>query len=151
MAVARERDSLAEGSAHRLVLRADEPPVVVEGDEARLEQVLANLLSNAVKYSPTGGEVEVCVSRADGAAVVEVVDHGIGVPPDERPQLFAPFSRTPSAVESGIEGTGLGLYISRRIVEAHSGSIELRDTPGGGTTLRVTLPLRRPVTISDAS
>lgn len=151
MAVARERDSLPEGSAHRLVLRADDLPVTVEGDEARLEQVFANLLSNAVKYSPTGGLVEVTVSGDGGTATVKVVDHGMGVPPDERPRLFAPFSRTPTAVESGIEGTGLGLYISRRIVEAHGGSIELLDTPGGGSTFRVTLPRRRAVTTSDAA
>jgi signal transduction histidine kinase len=106
--------------------------------------VFANLLSNAVKYSPNGGSVEVSVWRNDGTAVVEVVDHGIGVPVDERPDLFAPFSRAPSAVGTGIEGTGLGLYISRRIVEAHGGSIELRDTAGGGATFRVTVPVRRP-------
>jgi two-component system OmpR family sensor kinase len=76
-------------------------------------------------------------------AIAEVVDRGIGVPLAERPQLFAPFSRTTTALGTGIEGTGLGLYISRRIVEAHRGTIDVRDTPGGGSTFRVVLPVRR--------
>jgi signal transduction histidine kinase len=143
MAVARERDSLPEDSRHQLVLRLDSPLVMVDGDEARLEQVLANLLSNAVKYSPDGGLVEVVVWREPSVAIVEVVDRGIGVPLAERPRLFSPFSRTTTALGTGIEGTGLGLYISRRIVEAHGGSIDLRDTPGGGATFRVTVPVRR--------
>jgi signal transduction histidine kinase len=143
MAVARERDSLPEESGHRIVLRLDAPVLMVDGDEARLEQVLANLLSNAVKYSPAGGLVEVVVWSETGGAIVEVVDRGIGVPLAERPQLFAPFSRTTTALGTGIEGTGLGLYISRRIVEAHGGTIDVRDTPGGGATFRVALPVRR--------
>jgi signal transduction histidine kinase len=151
MAVARERDSLPEESLHHLVLRVDAPVIMVDGDEARLEQVFANLLSNAVKYSPAGGLVEVSVRREGGAAIVEVADHGIGVVPAERPQLFTPFSRTTTALGTGIEGTGLGLYISRRIVEAHGGSIELRDTPGGGATFRVTLPIRRAASTPETS
>jgi signal transduction histidine kinase len=143
MAVARERDSLPEESGHRIVLRLDAPVLMVDGDEARLEQVLANLLSNAVKYSPAGGLVEVVVWSETGGAIVEVIDRGIGVPLAERPQLFAPFSRTTTALGTGIEGTGLGLYISRRIVEAHGGTIDVRDTPGGGATFRVALPVRR--------
>jgi signal transduction histidine kinase len=143
MAVARERDALPEASSHQIVSRAAEGSVVADGDEARLEQVVANLLSNAVKYSPDGGLVEVIVRRDGSQAVLDVIDRGMGVPEAERDRLFAPFSRAPSAVDTGIEGTGLGLYISRRIVEAHRGSIKLHATPGGGTTFRVALPVRR--------
>jgi signal transduction histidine kinase len=143
LAVVRERDALPEDASHRIVLRAGDGPVTVEGDDARLEQVIANLLSNAVKYSPGGGLVEVVVARAGEHAVLDVIDRGIGVPEAERDRLFAPFSRAPSAVETGVEGTGLGLYISRRIVEAHGGTIELCDTPGGGSTFRVILPADR--------
>jgi signal transduction histidine kinase len=151
MAVVRERDTLPEASAHQIVLRAEAGPVTVEGDDDRLEQVISNLVSNAVKYSPQGGLVEVVVMCEDERAILEVVDRGMGVPESERDRLFAPFSRAPSAVESGVSGTGLGLYISRRIVEAHGGSIELRDTPGGGATFRVTLPVRRLAATQDAA
>ena len=149
MAVARERDALPEETSHQIGLRVDGAPIVAEGDEARLEQVFANLLSNAVKYSPNGGLVEVVVRREERQAVLEVIDRGIGVPEEEREQLFVPFSRTTTAVDSGIEGTGLGLYISRRIVEAHGGAIELHETPGGGATFCVTLPLERQAARSD--
>ncbi|MCC6178863.1 MAG: sensor histidine kinase [Chloroflexi bacterium] len=145
-AVIRERDALPEHTTHEIVLRAEHPQVVVEGDEARLEQVVANLLSNAVKYSPDGGRVEIAVRKQGEQAAVEVMDQGIGVPAAERHLLFAPFSRTMTAVEAGVEGTGLGLYISNRIVQAHGGAIELHDTLGGGSTFRVTLPLHRPST-----
>ena len=151
MAAARERDMLPEETAHQIVLRAEQAPVVAEGDEARLEQVVANLLSNAVKYSPAGGLVEVVVRSEEDRAVLDVIDRGIGVPADEHDRLFAPFSRTPTAVNTGIEGTGLGLYISRRIVEAHGGTIEALETPGGGATFRVTLPLRRSAATRDAA
>jgi signal transduction histidine kinase len=151
MAVARERDALPENSVHQIVLRLDGGPILAEGDEARLEQVIANLLSNAVKYSPDGGLGEVVARREGGKAILDVIDRGIGVPEEERDQLFAPFSRTATAMDSGIEGTGLGLYISRRIVEAHGGSIELHETPGGGSTFRVTLPLQRAEATRDAA
>ncbi|MFN8634039.1 MAG: ATP-binding protein [Chloroflexota bacterium] len=151
LAIVRERDALPESSMHEIVLHEDGSPVVAEGDEARLEQVVSNLLSNAVKYSPRGGLVEVVVAQEDDRAILEVVDRGIGVPEEERDRLFAPFSRTPTAVEAGVEGTGLGLYISHRIVEAHGGSIELRDTPGGGSTFRVTLPIKHAEPTRDAA
>jgi signal transduction histidine kinase len=143
IAVARERDTLPDNSPHRIVLRSDASSVVAQGDEARLEQVVVNLISNAVKYSPAGGAIDVTVGRDQDHAVLEVADRGIGVPVAERDRLFAPFSRTPSAIDAGIEGTGLGLYISRKIVEAHGGSIDHRETLGGGTTFRVSLPLER--------
>jgi signal transduction histidine kinase len=139
-AAQRERDTLSEDDRHTIVCAIEAPSARVAGDEARLDQVVTNLLSNAVKYSPEGGEVRVEVVREAGQAVLRVVDHGMGIPEAERGTLFSPFGRTASARASGIAGTGLGLYISRRIVEAHGGTIAVADTPGGGTTFNVTLP-----------
>jgi signal transduction histidine kinase len=144
VAVVRERDTLPDGSTHEIVLHAEPPTLIVRGDEARLDQVLANLLSNAVKYSPAGGLIELTIREEDGQAVIEVIDRGIGVPEGERGALFAPFSRTMTAIDAGVEGTGLGLYISSRIVEAHGGFLRHLPTPGGGATFQVTLPLKHP-------
>jgi signal transduction histidine kinase len=93
-----------------------------------------------VKYSPQGGQIVVKLEQSDGSVRLSVSDQGVGIPEAERESLFAPFSRTESARVSGVQGTGLGLYITRRIVEAHGGSVEIGDTTGGGTTVRVELP-----------
>ena len=140
-AAQRERDALPEDTAHEIVERAEDSEIVVAGDEARLDQMLTNLLSNAVKYSPEGGAIELELERRDGRATLRVADHGIGIPESEREAVFAPFARTTVAHRSGVEGTGLGLYITRRVVEAHGGTIVAGDTPGGGATFVVSLPL----------
>ena len=90
--------------------------------------------------------IELALERRDGRATLRVADHGIGIPEPEREAVFAPFARTSVAHRSGVEGTGLGLYITRRIVEAHGGTVLARATPGGGAMFVVTLPLseRRP-------
>lgn len=123
---------------HTLVLDA---PDELEGfwDPERLDQVLTNLLSNALKYSPDGGEVRVRLERDADSAFIEVEDHGVGIPAHEITQLFQPFSR--ASVSREISGTGLGLYISRGIVERHGGTLDARSEPGAATTFRVTLPL----------
>jgi signal transduction histidine kinase len=144
--VQRARDIQGDDSLTDIRLDVDRTAsLVIQGDEARLDQVLTNLLSNAVKYSPNGGEVEISVSQSSGQVIVQVVDHGIGIPEADRERIFAPFNRTVEARKSGIEGTGLGLYITRRIVEAHGGSIDVEATPGGGTTFRVSLPVGDPI------
>ena len=140
-AVERTSDALPEESGHQIRLQLTEQSLLIQGDESRLDQVLTNLLSNAVKYSPEGGDVDVYLARTDGFAELRVVDHGMGIPEDERDMLFLPFSRTVAARESPIEGTGLGLYITRQIVDAHAGSIRYEPTPGGGATFIVRLPL----------
>lgn len=124
---------------HRLVLEADEP-VLAFLDRGRIDQVLTNLVSNAVKYSPDGGKV--CVSvRADGGEVeVAVQDHGLGIPADEQGDLFQPFGRSES-VRLSINGVGLGLYLTRQIVEQHGGTIGMRSTSGRGSTFTVRLPV----------
>ena len=132
-AVKRQRAALDDPDQHRFNLAVD-PGAVVVGDPTRMDQVLTNLLSNAVKYSPNGGEIEVHVVCDGDDVVVRVADRGIGVPAREVDTLFIPFGRTREASNRGIKGTGLGLYISRRIVEAFGGSLEYRPTPGGGAT-----------------
>lgn len=111
-----------------------EPGVVVRGDGAKLEQVLVNLVSNA---RAAGGPVEVRVRRGrEGQAVVEVRDHGPGVPPELRALVFEPFFTT----RPRGQGTGLGLAICARIAQEHGGTVDVDDAPGGGARFRVVLP-----------
>jgi len=114
-------------------------PTHLRADPRRFEQVLNNLLSNAVKYSPSGSRVKLEISGEDDSLVVSVTDEGPGIPPDLRDQLFRPFSRGKTGHEE-IPGVGLGLYVSRRIVEAHGGSIDVRSVLGEGSTFTLKLP-----------
>ncbi|HEY8490670.1 MAG TPA: ATP-binding protein, partial [Dehalococcoidia bacterium] len=128
--------------AHRLVLDAPEP-VSGSWDPARLDQVLSNLLSNALKYSPQGGPIRLSVRARGGWAEVAVADQGLGIPPEEQPNLFRPFARGATA-RRAVGGEGLGLYITQQIVQRHGGSIALTSEPGRGTTVTVRLPLTPP-------
>jgi two-component system OmpR family sensor kinase len=117
-------------------------PLVVTGDGDRLRQVLANLAGNAVAHTPAGTPVEITVARTDGWAVVDVVDHGPGVPPEHRERIFERFARLDASRTRGRGGgAGLGLSIVESVVDAHHGSVEVLETPGGGATFRVRLPL----------
>ena len=112
----------------------------LQGDAARLRQVLDNLLSNAIKYTLSGGAITVRASDRRGQQCVEIVDNGIGIPRDELGQLFSRFYRASTATRRAIPGTGLGLVIARAIVEAHGGNISLESREGDGTRVTVTLP-----------
>ncbi len=124
---------------HELSITAPEP---VEGtwDRGRIDQVLTNLISNALKYSPDGGQILVRVRRAGDSAELVVRDNGIGIGQDEKANLFQPFVRGRN-LRHKISGTGLGLYITQRIVQNHRGSIFVKSQPGHGTTFTVHLPL----------
>lgn len=114
-------------------------------DPAALEQVIANLLSNAVKYSPAGTPIEVAVRGDTDTVQLCVCDHGIGLAADEIARLFQRYGRARSASEQGIEGLGLGLYLSRGIVDAHGGRLWAESAGSGhGTTMHVLLPRRPP-------
>jgi two-component system OmpR family sensor kinase len=121
-------------------------PVHVVGDPDRLRQVLTNLVGNAVRHTPPGTPVEIAVGAVpespDGpaSAVLEVVDHGPGIPVDERARVFDRFSRLDVSRHRGTGGTGLGLSIVAAVAAGHGGRVEVVDTPGGGATLRVVLP-----------
>ena len=113
-------------------------------DPRRMGQVLDNLLSNAVKYSPNGGRVLIRAHRTGTETRIEVADSGIGMTEAEQAEVFTKFFRSATARKAAIPGVGLGLVISRRIVEEHRGTITLRSEAGRGTVFTVTLPLSRP-------
>jgi signal transduction histidine kinase len=119
-----------------------EPGVVGRWDPARLEQVVDNLLRNALKFG-RGSPVEVDVRRADGAAVLTVRDHGIGISPEDRARIFERFERAVSSRH--FAGFGIGLWLVRQLVDAHGGTIEVQSRPDEGSTFIVTLPLHEPV------
>lgn len=113
-------------------------PLTVPGEPGALRVLLSNLVDNALRYTPAGGRVDVEVGAAEGCAVIRVADNGPGIPPEARERVFERFCRLAPA---DIPGSGLGLAIVRDIVALHSGAIHLEDTPGGGLTVRVELPL----------
>ena len=117
-------------------------PLVVTGDEMRPRQVLSNLLRNALVHTPAGTPVEVGLHRDDGHAVLEVIDHGPGIPPAHAERMFERFYRADAGRSGDQGGSGLGLSIAAAVVQAHGGRIWVAPTPGGGATFRISLPVR---------
>jgi heavy metal sensor kinase len=134
---------LAEEKHIGLVCETDEC-VEVEGDRARLKQVVVNLLDNAIKYTPENGKVSLSVKPHNGCALLEVADSGPGASEAAMPHLFERFYRADEARVRGIEGAGLGLSIVRSICAAHSGSVTATNTPTG-CRFSVELPLARKI------
>ncbi|HYM41590.1 MAG TPA: ATP-binding protein [Steroidobacteraceae bacterium] len=115
--------------------------VAVEGDRARLKQVVVNLLDNAIKYTPRGGHVALSVRREGAWAVLEVTDDGPGIAPEAVPHVFKRFFRADSSRSREPGGAGLGLAIVQSICAAHGAEVEAISTPGKGSTFRVRHPL----------
>ncbi len=129
-----------QSSLHTLTADFSPDFPTIHGDEARLRQVLDNLLSNAVKYSPRGGNITVRGSYDEQSVRISVSDQGVGLPQDEQDRIFERFYRVESTLSRSTQGTGLGLYLARAIVEAHGGSISVESEPGKGSTFTFTLP-----------
>ena len=135
-AIDRIRPSLER---HTVELRAP-ASLAIDIDVDRIEQVIANLLSNAIKYSPDGGPIIVSVENGATTATVSVADSGIGVPADSLPRLFERYFRAPGS-ERAAKGIGLGLFVTKRLIQAHGGSVGVVSEAGHGSTFSFELPL----------
>lgn len=117
------------------------PEVTLLMDAARLSQAVSNLLSNAIKYTPAGGRVEFQAQVEGDQVVIKVTDTGLGIPPDDVPQLFKKFYRVNQREHINQEGAGLGLYITKAIIERHNGRVSAQSQPGTGSVFTITLPI----------
>ena len=129
---------------HTLVIDVPDKPLVVEADQDKMEQILTNLVNNAIKYSPDGTTVTVRAAAEGDALCLLVADQGYGIEGEELDGLFQQYSRLGGATQRRIGGSGLGLYLTKHLVEAHGGTIEVASTPGKGSTFALRMPLRRP-------
>jgi len=144
---ARGHELAAQAKGQRVAL--DLKPVAVEADREKLRSIVDNLLGNAIKFTPVDGTITVRVRGSDGEAVVEVIDSGPGVPPEEHESIFDSFFRGRAKSSGRVEGTGLGLAIAREYAEAHGGRIGV--VAGGGGHFRVTLPRKAARTLAEAA
>jgi signal transduction histidine kinase/HAMP domain-containing protein len=119
----------------------DERLGMLRGDERKVKQVLLNLLSNALKFTPEGGRIDVSARLQDGAAEMSVTDTGVGIAPEDQEAVFEEFRQVGTA-DKKVEGTGLGLALSRKFIELHGGRIWVKSAVGGGSTFTFTLPLK---------
>jgi signal transduction histidine kinase len=136
-------DAMAEGlEGHRVVVNVHGEPPSASVDPARIEQVLANLLSNAAKYGEPGSDIAVDIAERVDAVEIAVTNRGAGLGPEEQARLFTRFYRArPEGAERGL---GLGLYITKGLVEAHGGRIWVESVPGATTSFHFTLPTSEP-------
>jgi two-component system OmpR family sensor kinase len=138
-------ETLSITTAEQVVLGRPSPaePAIVMAEENKLRQVVTNLMGNALRYTPEGSPIEIAVQidHRTERALLEVRDHGEGIPPQIREKIFQRFWRADTSRARETGGSGLGLAIVSSIVTAHRGTVEVVDTPGGGATFRVSLPL----------
>jgi signal transduction histidine kinase len=124
-----------------LALTAEPEEITVSADERRVRQVVFNLLSNAIKFTPNGGRIDISARTDDGLVEIAVADTGPGIPPEDLETIFEEFEQTTDGKKA--EGTGLGLPLSRKLVELHSGRLWVESEVGRGSTFRFTLPARQ--------
>lgn len=140
--VERQRDLLGDDDRHHVALQQPTHPVLVRVEPIRLEQVMGNLLENAVKYSPDGGTIQVTTAVTGQRAQIHVSDLGIGIPAADLSKIFTPFFRGSNASSQTFMGLGLGLYLSKALIEAQGGTLMMHSVEGHGTTVTVTLPIQ---------
>ncbi len=128
-------------TANRLHVFTPDTPIIIQGDESRLEQVLYNLVQNAIKYGDPGSAVEIHVIREAGTVLIKICDVGIGIAAENLPHLFDLFYRANNVDSLHTPGMGLGLYVVNEIITLHGGTVEVESTPGSGSVFSVRLPL----------
>ena len=141
VATTADQMSLLAEDKHITVVCDSSERVMIEGDQARLKQVVVNLLDNAIKYTPNGGRIKLKITQEEGNAVLDVADDGIGIPPEALPHVFKRFFRVDGSRSRDQGGAGLGLSIVKSICDAHGARVEVSSTPGQGSRFRIRQPL----------
>jgi signal transduction histidine kinase len=131
----------AERHGIRLESKVSDEIGTYDGDERKFKQIVLNLLTNAVKFTPEGGQVTLAATRNNGAYVFSVTDTGIGIAPEDQQKIFEEFRQVGTDYARKAEGTGLGLTLTKRLVELHGGSIRVESAPGKGSTFTFDLPI----------
>ena len=116
---------------------------MIRGNKDMIRELIDNLVQNAIRYNKEGGHVEVFAGMVDGKPRLEVTDDGIGIPKDQQDRVFERFYRVDKSRSKSTGGTGLGLAITRRIIQAHHGTITLRSAQYAGTVFILTLPIEK--------
>jgi signal transduction histidine kinase len=127
-------------SQKELVIDIQLEPIKVEADEDQLKQVWTNLITNSIKFTPNQGKIMIHAYRENKVITVSIIDNGIGIPPEERKDIFNPFHKVDKSRNPQVNGNGLGLSIVKQIVDLHNGRVEVTDGPEGGAAFIVTLP-----------
>jgi two-component system phosphate regulon sensor histidine kinase PhoR len=125
---------------HQLVVDVPDPELSFNGDDGKLQQILHNLVGNALKYSPNGGEVRIKATQDGQGVRISIKDQGLGIPPEQLPKMFQQFSRVESPGHHGIKGTGLGLWLTKHMVEGHKGKIWVESDYGHGSDFLIWIP-----------
>jgi heavy metal sensor kinase len=141
VATTADQMSLLAEDKHITVVCDSSERVMIEGDQARLKQVVVNLLDNAIKYTPNGGHIKLKIAQEEGNAVLDVADDGIGIPADALPHVFKRFFRVDGSRSRDQGGAGLGLSIVKSICDAHGARVEVSSTSGQGSRFRIRQPL----------
>jgi signal transduction histidine kinase len=143
--LANERaNGLAAPGNHKIDIRLREPVPLLIADRRRLRQVLINLVGNAVKFTPGGGRIEIALGEEEeGRVPITVTDTGIGIAPDKISGLCQPFSQIEDVASRRFDGSGMGLFITKALVERHGGDLRIASWPGRGTTVTISLPSDR--------
>jgi PAS domain S-box-containing protein len=139
--VRRRASSQRMSDRHELVLDLPDEPLVIVCDPTQLGLALKNLLANAVKFSPDGGVVDASVTHADGEVRISVTDCGVGIPSEQMSRIFDLFTQLDMTTTRRFGGVGMGLYLTKRIVEAHHGHVDAVSVPGEGSTFSIVLPV----------
>jgi signal transduction histidine kinase len=129
-------------AGHTVDVQLPDEPIVLQADLTRLAQVISNLLNNAAKYTPRGGRIELSVKRTDGEIAIAIADNGIGLAPEHVAHVFEMFAQVSPLTTRGHGGLGIGLALSRALVDMHGGRLSAAsDGPGKGSTFTVSLPI----------
>lgn len=127
-------------SAKKIEIDVELKAITIHADEDQLKQVWINLLNNSIKFTPEHGTIRIDAGQNDGLITVSITDNGIGIPEEERADIFKPFHKVDKSRNPSVKGNGLGLSIVKKIIDLHSGDIQVSGAPGKGSTFTVALP-----------